>query len=306
MVIGKIGQVPRKKGDVNPFSNATRMAVFAPVLAILAVGVRARYYPDTVEPWHANPAAQERVVAFGEVLNQTADVIALPVGEASVGKVREAAQVWIDGAAQGRLRPLHPAFYVDTTMEGPKIEIERAVARLSSTLMAHSDKALAAGKPDEAIHNASLAYQVSEVLRTSDLIAAATGSSRERRAMLILAAALPKSSPAGQAEAEKALTQPRESLQPVVEITMNQRDIWMERYKQPKTSDGVRNYLNGLLREKPTNFAARAGELKQELGKRDGAKDSDVLFNAGRAVANEWMFQDGREKASAALEAAKK
>lgn len=301
MVIGKIGRVTRKESQVNPFSNATRIAVFAPILAVAAVSVRVRYYPDPVQPWHAPQAAHERVIAYGDVIAQTEDAIKPPAGQVPVEKLRGAANLWVQDAKKGVLRPFPPAFYVDTTMEGPKIEIERSVARLSSNLMYEADQSLAKGKADDAVQDAIDSYRLCEIIRVSDLTTAATGSSRQRRAMLLLASALPKASPTVREEAKKLLDAPRESILPVVQIAVSQRDEWTDRYHQPRTTEEIRAKIQKIAHRQPKDFEVGAGQLRDSLSKADPAAGADLLFNVGRAVSNEWWFEDARHRAIAAL-----
>ncbi|RYG43780.1 hypothetical protein EON79_16315 [bacterium] len=302
MVIGRIGRVSPFRTEAASFSPATRIAVFAPVLAVMAVGVRARYYPDSVEPWHAPKSAHTRVLAYGKVLSETDDIISQATWQIDEKRTKEAAMTWIGAAKDGTLKPLTPTFYTDTTMEGPKIEVERAVARISGSLMTFSEQAREKGNADKAVEYALMAYRMSEITRTGDLTTLATGSSRQRRAMYALAAVLPKASEKWRTEAKTVIEGNRTPIVPTVEVTLSQREDWGERYRMEPLPDATREMLVKSAMAKPEDPQASIGELKQKLSQVEDKLGAEVVFNAGRAITNEWSFEIARRKAAQTLQ----
>ncbi|RYG36095.1 hypothetical protein EON81_10790 [bacterium] len=301
MVIGRIGRISSFRGDSASFSPATRIAVFAPVLAVMAVGVRARYYPDSVEPWHANQAAHERVMAYGKMLSETEDALKQSSGHIDPEQTKEAANKWIAAGKDGTLKPLKPQFYVDTTMEGPKSEVERAVGRLSGSLMALAENARQKGSADQAVEYALLAYRVTEITRTSDLTTLATGAARQRRTMGTLSQVLPQASAKWKSEAKAVIEGERAPLLGTLELALEQREDWGERYGQAPLPDKLRNRLFEWAKSNPTEPEVSAGDIKHELANVEDRSGAEVVFNAGRAIGNEWKFEAMRRKAAATL-----
>ena len=198
--------------------------VAGPAIVLGSVAMEARWYPPAQAPPESTPAQRARIKAYGALVRLTESRLA--VRHASMPELRDLAEGWLAEQRRGILRPLYPASPEDTIRDGPKGQIFAAKRQLANRLTAGAARNLA--EPDEAAEDLARALLVSEVVKYSDLEAAAVSAEDQRRAVAWLASISSGISQARRkyvSESLKVVLARQESLPRLVAITLRNEQV---------------------------------------------------------------------------------
>lgn len=169
---------------------AYKFMVICPLLYVGAISARARLH---VEP-HTFVACtlkqQRAMAAYREPFIAAASFRGTRYRDVNRIRLREVADSWIQGAAEGRLQSLTPVHLDDFVRDGVKQQIYRANDLLVQLLVNIAQEEQA--QPVQAAQDLVRAVKVAEVLKYSDPYAIAQSCIHQRTALQRLRAVSPK------------------------------------------------------------------------------------------------------------------
>jgi hypothetical protein len=140
------------------------LLVAGPFLMLAIMAIKSRTYFDPWESPHNNAEVEARVDAFVGPMKA-----ASKLGDyTDASQLRTVAQLWVDDAAPGKLKPLSLCTVVDSMRDGVKGQIVTTKNHMTSTLEELSQVELAQGNRKQALSDSLLAYRLAEVIKYSD------------------------------------------------------------------------------------------------------------------------------------------
>jgi hypothetical protein len=179
--------------------------VAMPALCLAVLGAKARIEYDPFEFVSPTPKQNADILAYRGVVQHTAALTIDPYSVPDVEKTRRVAYEWVEGAKQGKLVPLTPVSYDDSTRDGIKSEITFRDQAVSALVLFAANQELDSRQYDRAVSDALLGIQVAQVIKYSDYPTVMQGSIYERRGFRVLVSALPHLTPVKRLAVKKEL-----------------------------------------------------------------------------------------------------
>jgi hypothetical protein len=157
-----------------------RSMVFAPAIFLVGLGVHARSLSDNFNFVANDPGRERAVLAYVPYLKKSDGFVDWTQNQ-SFEEARRVAKIWIEGAEQGKLKPLTPVAFEDTSSEGAKSEIFQVSSRIVTRLLQGVTRSIAAKNYHEATEDVVLAVRLANVLKHSDFISLFNNATAQRR-----------------------------------------------------------------------------------------------------------------------------
>lgn len=154
--------------------------IASPVILLAAIGVQARTYTDNYEFPRYSAHLERDIRAYTDVLRLSEMVNEADGSIAHANLVRQAARAWIEQSRCGKLKPLEPEFLSDAMNEGVKSQIFTASMGLCSDLMVQARDLARRGEYDAAANDLTLATELVQCLKYSDLVSVSAIATRQR------------------------------------------------------------------------------------------------------------------------------
>jgi hypothetical protein len=173
---------------------AYRFLVICPLLYVGAIAARARLHVDGHSFVACTQKQNRAIAAYREPFIAAEAMKGVRFKDINRDRLREVAEMWILGAAEGHLQPLTPVHLDDFVRDGVKQQIYRAndllVQLLINTARTETDK------PALAARDLIRAIMVADVLKYSDPYAIAQSGIHQRTALQELRKITPNLKPA--------------------------------------------------------------------------------------------------------------
>ncbi len=163
-----------------------KLMVAAPFILMTAIAVNSRTYNDGWSTLEAGPELNERIGAYVEPARAVAALQWKGQNLATDQEVRDVANQWVIGAKLGKLKPLIPAHFGDSTEFGVKEQILSANTTLARRMQIVARNDLLDGRPLLAARDLTLTIKLCDVLKYSDLISLSALSSEQIRTLKLI------------------------------------------------------------------------------------------------------------------------
>jgi hypothetical protein len=171
-----------------------RFMVLAPALFLAGIGVNARSISTEFDTVRNDSRSDAQIFAYVPYMRECQ----APLRHDSESDLRLAmrtAKDWIAGAQEGKLKPLLPSAYEDTSSEGVKSQVFDAKSTLEGRIISGIQDKVEAGKFEEATRCTVTALELGEILKYSDFISLYNCASEQRRALLAIQPCVDRLSP---------------------------------------------------------------------------------------------------------------
>lgn len=215
-------QLATKHYHVMPAKKLVYQAMVAmPALFMLGLGFKARTDQDPFEFVCPTPKQNTAILAYANVVRDSAKVPLDPFTAAQARSTRRIAREWVAGADSGELQPLQPVSFDDSMRDGIKSEIMTRNSTTASSILYLAAMEAEDHNWNRAIQDAILGMRVGDVIKYSDYSTVLQGAIYDRRGLKILETAVPHLAPQNRLKLRKDLvfvTPNRDRLHAVVEI----------------------------------------------------------------------------------------
>jgi len=154
-----------------------RLLTITPLVLACAIAAESRFHEDMFQSVSCTVKQEREISAYIEPVRQS-DQLRSP--SATPEMIRDAARVWIHGAADGTLKPLQPVSVDDSMEVGIKGDISTANKLVQTRLLGLMQREAKEGEYDGVIGDALLALRVSEVIKNSDSVSLANEANNQR------------------------------------------------------------------------------------------------------------------------------
>ncbi|HEY0867731.1 MAG TPA: hypothetical protein VGE01_10145 [Fimbriimonas sp.] len=189
------------------------------------IGYKTQVHYDDFEPIAYGPVHDERIEGYAEPLRKSAVFEVLHREKVSREMAREAAQEWIKGYQAGDLEPLTPVAFEDDFDVPAKAQILRSCTTMLNYLNNFSKEEAMSGDREAALEDALLSFEVSSILKYSDLQTVGTFALQQRKALRVVSQSLDGATEPERKETVRRLTMVwsrREPLSKMMEHARNQ------------------------------------------------------------------------------------
>ncbi len=163
-----------------------KLMVAGPVVLTLGIGVQARTNYEEFEPLGYLKPENDAVTSYVPVVRKTDSIIKGETTEADLPLCRQVAQMWVEDSKTGQIKPLKPAFYEDTMVDGAKGEITKAASRVIDILNLAARREMERKDTKNGVADTLLAMDVARVLKYTDFTTLAMYGSQHRRGISII------------------------------------------------------------------------------------------------------------------------
>lgn len=275
------------------------LMVVSPFLLVGAITVQARTRVEEFVPAQYSSSMNRKVAAYSEPVRLVENALAKGVSHADPKELRMIAETWRNMSREGSLQPLSPETPEDTTREGIKGQIRKAVDDLSSALQYHARKQLKEGKAFAAALDAVLAVEAMQGFKYSDLYSVGMLSVRQNGAYHLIEEIVPKLNERERKQIAEKVLAVRQFEKPLTELVMAKQRVMMYADTGPNLRAANREHLDLMMKlatavdgETP---AAELETLSQELSQAALASAADsylpefrFAFNARRNSVRTW------------------
>ncbi|HVT12550.1 MAG TPA: hypothetical protein VHE55_09800 [Fimbriimonadaceae bacterium] len=181
-----------------------RLMVLGPAMFLIGLAVNARSIRTDFEFVANDPHTEQKIQAYVPYL-RAATVTLAPKHRASADETRRIAELWVDGAQRGDLKPLTPIAYDDTSSDGAKSEIFDVRSRLVGRLLNRIPTLVESRDLHQAVDDAILAIRLDSILKYSDFVSLFNCATEQRRAIQHLEPIVDNLAPADKEAIRKVL-----------------------------------------------------------------------------------------------------
>jgi hypothetical protein len=154
-----------------------KLMAMGPLILLGSLAAQSRWYADPFEYVSCTSQQQKDISAYIDVVRASEP---LENGPAKPEDIRRVASLWVQGKAEGTLRPLTPC-WVDDTMRSPvKIQIKMANDAVTQKLINLARKEAESGQAWQAAQDHLLALNVDNAIKFSDPLTVMMTGTRER------------------------------------------------------------------------------------------------------------------------------
>ncbi len=181
-----------KHYDVMPAKQLVYKAMVAmPAICLAGLGAKAQIEYDPYEFVTPTPKQNEAILAYTDVVSKSEHAERLAYTSGYLTATRAVGLMWVDGAKSGKLVPLVPVSYDDTSRDGIKAEITQRNQSICSSLIYNANQEKFKGDYANAVSDSLMGIRVAQVLKYSDYPSVMQAGLYERRALKVLIDALP-------------------------------------------------------------------------------------------------------------------
>lgn len=213
-----------------------RLTLSSPFALLAVLGFTSRLANDSFEPIGCTAQEEQDISAYIAPTKAVAQL----TGYETRQQLLAVADIWFQGYADGRLRPLPSSSWDDTIRSPIKSQIKTANDGLVGRIVGFSRREAKQGEYDLAAEDAVIALRLAGPLKYSDCYAVALFGARERSILLDLQALAPKLSAAEKVRVKQAVSNLLKAQQPLDSLANTAAD----NFQQAEQTDSLRSTPN--------------------------------------------------------------
>jgi len=243
-----------------------KVLLSVPLFAMATISVKARSNIDDFDFVKCTAAQTQAIQSYVGVVEQTQETMT-GYGNVPIDKIRKLAMVWIEGEKSGKLKPLPPVCFDDTTRDGLKNEILRANLRPAEELNDTAEQECDKHQYWTATQDATLGAKVADVTKYSDFASLSCNSLCQRRSIRIIESCYPHLTSSQRMRTLKDLAICRSNRDEIIDMAEQARLSFLRYLIRKNTDLGAIQQIQHAIGENQA-YKVSIQDLAQEMHQR--------------------------------------